>query len=116
MEKQRWEGIAGRGHEMTYMPLIIVSAIISALKVHLQATQLGRASSTSGTSSVSLRGGLLFKQRGSSLEHATALSFLLLVYGRSLGQARRQVHCGETIVTPVRLTEFARSQVIGTCT
>ncbi|GKV49756.1 hypothetical protein SLEP1_g56489 [Rubroshorea leprosula] len=33
-------------------------------------------------------GGLLFKQGGSSLEHATALSFLLLVYGRTLGQAK----------------------------
>ncbi|GLT73617.1 hypothetical protein SLA2020_454610 [Shorea laevis] len=66
----------------------------------------------SGTSSVSfLQGGLLFKQGGSSLEHTTALSFLLLVYGRTLGQARRQVHCGETIVTPERLTEFARGQV-----
>ncbi|GKV14213.1 hypothetical protein SLEP1_g25116 [Rubroshorea leprosula] len=66
----------------------------------------------SGTSSASfLQGGLLFKQGGSSLEHATALSFLLLVYGRTLGQTRRQVHCGETIVTPERLTEFARGQV-----
>ncbi|GKV14207.1 hypothetical protein SLEP1_g25110 [Rubroshorea leprosula] len=66
----------------------------------------------SGTSSASfLQGGLLFKQGGSSLEHATALSFLLLVYGRTLGQARRQVYCGETIVNPEMLTEFARSQV-----
>ncbi|GAV77571.1 Glyco_hydro_9 domain-containing protein [Cephalotus follicularis] len=56
-------------------------------------------------------GGLLFKSGGSNLQHATALSFLLLVYSRYLGEANRVVYCGNVIATPSRLIQVARSQV-----
>ncbi|GKV17603.1 hypothetical protein SLEP1_g28083 [Rubroshorea leprosula] len=57
------------------------------------------------------RGGLIFKSGGSNLQHATALSFLFLVYGRTLSQANRVVHCGNIVANSARLIQFARSQV-----
>ncbi|XP_062092150.1 endoglucanase 8-like [Humulus lupulus] len=67
----------------------------------------------SPTKSVSYSpGGLLFKRGGSNLQHATALSFLLVAYSRYLNQAKRVVHCGNNIVaSPSRLIQVARSQV-----
>lgn len=56
-------------------------------------------------------GGLLFKPGGSNLQHATALSFLLLAYSRYLNQANREIHCGNVVVNSARLVELARSQV-----
>ncbi|KAJ7949584.1 Endoglucanase [Quillaja saponaria] len=56
-------------------------------------------------------GGLLFKPGGSNLQHATALSFLLLVYARYLNQVNRNVHCGNVVVTTTRLIQFTRGQV-----
>ncbi|CAK7337054.1 unnamed protein product [Dovyalis caffra] len=56
-------------------------------------------------------GGLMFKPGGSNLQHATALSFLLIVYSRYLHLAKRSVHCGSVVATPSRLINVARSQV-----
>nr|QCQ73719.1 endo-(1,4)-beta-D-glucanase [Litchi chinensis] len=56
-------------------------------------------------------GGLLFKLGGSNLQHATALSFLLVVYSRYLKQTDRVIHCGDVIVNRYRLIQFARDQV-----
>ncbi|GLT39789.1 hypothetical protein SLA2020_353470 [Shorea laevis] len=56
-------------------------------------------------------GGLIFKSGGSKLQHATTLSFLFLVYGRTLSQANRVVHCGNIVANSARLIQFARSQV-----
>ncbi|KAM6582142.1 hypothetical protein CsatB_009144 [Cannabis sativa] len=66
----------------------------------------------SPTKSVSYSpGGLLFKPGGSNLQHATALSFLLIAYSRYLNQAKRVVHCGNIVASPSRLIAVARSQV-----
>ncbi|XP_065870696.1 endoglucanase 8-like [Euphorbia lathyris] len=56
-------------------------------------------------------GGLLFKPGGSNLQHATALSFLLIVYSRYLDQAHRSVNCGNIVAPPSRLVSLAKSQV-----
>ncbi|XP_059451205.1 endoglucanase 8-like [Corylus avellana] len=56
-------------------------------------------------------GGVLFKSGGSNFQHATALSFLLIVYARYLSQGKRVIHCGEVVATPFRLIQAARSQV-----
>ncbi|XVF49342.1 hypothetical protein PTKIN_Ptkin04bG0003900 [Pterospermum kingtungense] len=56
-------------------------------------------------------GGLILKPGGSNLQHATALSFLLLVYSRPLSKANRAIHCGNAVVNSARLIQFARSQV-----
>ncbi|MBA0846626.1 hypothetical protein Goshw_004760 [Gossypium schwendimanii] len=56
-------------------------------------------------------GGLLIKPGGSNLQHATALSFLLLVYSRPLSKDSRVIHCGNVVATPARLIQVARSQV-----
>ncbi|PON56249.1 Glycoside hydrolase [Parasponia andersonii] len=66
----------------------------------------------SPTKSVSYSpGGLLFKPGGSNLQHATALSFLLLAYSRYLNRAKRVVHCDNVVASPARLVQVARSQV-----
>ncbi|XP_024018060.1 endoglucanase 4 [Morus notabilis] len=66
----------------------------------------------SPTKSVSYSpGGLLFKPGGSNMQHATALSFLLLVYSRYLNQANRVVQCGNVVANSARLVQVARSQV-----
>ncbi|KAH1131500.1 hypothetical protein J1N35_002878 [Gossypium stocksii] len=56
-------------------------------------------------------GGLLIKPGGSNLQHATALSFLLLVYSRPLSKDSRVIHCGNVVATPARLIQVASSQV-----
>lgn len=53
----------------------------------------------------------MFKTGGSNLQHATALSFLLLVYARYLSHRNRVVHCGDVVATPSRLIQAARGQV-----
>ncbi|KAM1054393.1 hypothetical protein ACFX2I_001742 [Malus domestica] len=55
-------------------------------------------------------GGLLFKPGGSNLQHATTLSFLLVVYARYLNQAKRAVHCGNVVASPARLVQLAKGQ------
>ncbi|KAK8529912.1 hypothetical protein V6N12_060676 [Hibiscus sabdariffa] len=56
-------------------------------------------------------GGLLFKPGGSNLQRTTALSFLLLVYSRSLSRDNRAIRCGNVVANPARLVQVARSQV-----
>ncbi|KAH9678335.1 Endoglucanase 23 [Citrus sinensis] len=66
----------------------------------------------SPTKSVSYSpGGLLFKPGGSNLQHATTLSFLLVVYSRYLKQANRDIHCGNVVVNRARLVQVAKGQV-----
>ncbi|KAH0979082.1 hypothetical protein GBA52_006259 [Prunus armeniaca] len=56
--------------------------------------------------------GLLFKPGGSNLQHATSVSFLLLVYGRYMKLANKVVDCGNNVhITPARLVSFTRGQV-----
>ncbi|RVW40139.1 Endoglucanase 23 [Vitis vinifera] len=55
-------------------------------------------------------GGLLFKSGPSNMQHATTLSFLLVVYaGYSKGNGR-QIQCGNVVVSPDRLVEVSKSQ------
>nr|XP_011470097.1 PREDICTED: endoglucanase 4-like isoform X2 [Fragaria vesca subsp. vesca] len=56
-------------------------------------------------------GGLLFKPGGSNLQHATTLSFLLVVYSRYLSKSNRVVHCNNVVATPARLVQIAKGQV-----
>ncbi|KAJ8753008.1 hypothetical protein K2173_008743 [Erythroxylum novogranatense] len=56
-------------------------------------------------------GGLLFKNGGSNLQHTTAISFLLLTYARYLNQVNKNIQCGNVMVHPARLVEFAKGQV-----
>ncbi|XP_030473281.1 endoglucanase 4-like [Syzygium oleosum] len=56
-------------------------------------------------------GGLLVKPGGSNLQHATALSFLLIVYARYMDRANRVIQCGDVKATPARLIQVAKGQV-----
>ncbi|KDP22411.1 hypothetical protein JCGZ_26242 [Jatropha curcas] len=56
-------------------------------------------------------GGLLFKPGGSNLQHATSLSFLLIVYSTYLQRVGRDVHCGNVVVTPSKIASLVKSQV-----
>ncbi|KAI4332645.1 hypothetical protein L6164_017537 [Bauhinia variegata] len=57
-------------------------------------------------------GGLFFKPGGSNLQHATAFSFLFLVYAGFLKNANRKIDCGNGVIaSPERLKEFARGQI-----
>ncbi|PQM42703.1 endoglucanase 8-like [Prunus yedoensis var. nudiflora] len=56
-------------------------------------------------------GGLLFKPGGSNMQHATTLSFLLVVYARYLKLSGRVVHCGNVVASPARLVKLAKGQV-----
>ncbi|KAH7840362.1 hypothetical protein Vadar_015943 [Vaccinium darrowii] len=56
-------------------------------------------------------GGLMFKPGGSNLQHATALSFLLIVYGRYLHHTNSSVNCSGVVATPYRLIHVAQRQV-----
>ncbi|GAY41386.1 hypothetical protein CUMW_059050 [Citrus unshiu] len=55
-------------------------------------------------------GGLLFKPGGSNSQHVTAMSFLLLVYSRSLTRFHRSLECGNIAVSPSRLIQVAKTQ------
>ncbi|XP_058744261.1 endoglucanase 8-like [Vicia villosa] len=58
------------------------------------------------------RGGLLFKTSGSNMQHATAYSFLLLVYAGYLNQANKKIDCGGGVIaSSMRLQQLAKSQV-----
>ncbi|XP_057528171.1 endoglucanase 8-like isoform X3 [Amaranthus tricolor] len=66
----------------------------------------------SPTKSVSYSpGGLLFKEGGSNLQHSTALSFLFLVYARYTSSIKNTIRCGNVIVKPTKLADFAKRQV-----
>ncbi|KAI4323886.1 hypothetical protein L6164_023460 [Bauhinia variegata] len=66
----------------------------------------------SPTKSVSFsKGGLLFKDGPSNMQHVTAFSFLSIVYARYMEAAKKVVHCGNVTVLPSKLIKFAKSQV-----
>ncbi|OIW08766.1 hypothetical protein TanjilG_16347 [Lupinus angustifolius] len=58
------------------------------------------------------KGGLMFKPGGSNLQHATSISFLMIVYASYLRSAGQQVNCEDKSVsaTPDQLITLARSQ------
>ncbi|KAG5134773.1 hypothetical protein JHK82_025961 [Glycine max] len=57
-------------------------------------------------------GGLLFKPGGSNLQHATAISFLFLVYAGYLKKTNKEIDCGgKVFASPKRLKQIARGQV-----
>lgn len=45
------------------------------------------------------------------MQHATTLSFLLVVYARYLKLSSRVVHCGNVVASPARLVKLAKGQV-----
>lgn len=45
------------------------------------------------------------------MQHATTLSFLLVVYARHLKLSSRVVHCGNVVASPARLVKLAKGQV-----
>lgn len=53
----------------------------------------------------------MFKDGGSNLQHATALSFLLIVYARYMIDAKKVVRCGDFVAQPDKLIEVAKGQV-----
>lgn len=56
-------------------------------------------------------GGLLFKPGGSNMQHATSLSFLLIVYARYMRDAKKEVHCDNIVANPDMLIKVAKGQV-----
>ncbi|CAN8328822.1 unnamed protein product [Cochlearia groenlandica] len=57
-------------------------------------------------------GGLLYKPGGSQLQHATTISFLLLVYAHYLSRSSLSLTCGGTLdVPPDYLRRLAKKQV-----
>ncbi|OAY37324.1 endoglucanase 24 [Manihot esculenta] len=56
-------------------------------------------------------GGLIYKPGGSNLQHATTISFLLLVYANYLERTSQSVNCGNINVGPYSLREQAKRQV-----
>ncbi|MBA0591777.1 endoglucanase 24 isoform X1 [Gossypium raimondii] len=56
-------------------------------------------------------GGLIYKPGGSNLQHATTISFILLVYAKYLDRTSQTVNCGNEFVSPVLLRMQAKKQV-----
>ncbi|XP_075504556.1 LOW QUALITY PROTEIN: endoglucanase 24-like [Primulina tabacum] len=56
-------------------------------------------------------GGLIYRPGGSNLQHATSISFLLLVYANYLEKSSQIVNCGEVSITPLRMRKIAQGQV-----
>lgn len=56
-------------------------------------------------------GGLIYRPGGSNLQHATSISFILLVYANYLDRSSQNVNCGEIIVSPSKLRRIAQRQV-----
>ncbi|KAJ8763358.1 hypothetical protein K2173_002241 [Erythroxylum novogranatense] len=56
-------------------------------------------------------GGLIYKPGGSNLQHATTISFLLLVYAKYLESTSQSVNCGNINVSPYSLRKQAKLQV-----
>ncbi|WJX43548.1 cellulase [Trifolium repens] len=57
------------------------------------------------------KGGLLFKVGSSNLQHATSLSFLLIVYARYMQANNKEVQCGNVVAKPSDLINLAKTQV-----
>ncbi|XP_051146403.1 endoglucanase 24-like [Andrographis paniculata] len=55
-------------------------------------------------------GGLIYRPGGSNLQHATTISFLLLVYANYLEKSSQTVNCGEVSIAPNRLRQIAQRQ------
>lgn len=60
-------------------------------------------------------GGLLYKPGGSQLQHATTISFLLLVYAQYLSRSSLSLNCGSLSVPPDHLRRLAKKQVTPLC-
>ncbi|CAK9162032.1 unnamed protein product [Ilex paraguariensis] len=56
-------------------------------------------------------GGLIYKPGGSNLQHATTITFLLLVYANYLDRSSGTVNCGTISVGPALLRQKAKRQV-----
>ncbi|KAL7156552.1 hypothetical protein ABFS83_02G017600 [Erythranthe nasuta] len=56
-------------------------------------------------------GGLIYRAGGSNLQHATTISFLLLVYANYLEKSSQIVNCGEVSISPTMLRQIAQKQV-----
>ncbi|PSS21705.1 Endoglucanase [Actinidia chinensis var. chinensis] len=56
-------------------------------------------------------GGLIYRPGGSNLQHATTISFLLLVYANYLQRSSQSVSCGNINVGPTTLRQMAKRQV-----
>ncbi|KAL0334673.1 UNVERIFIED_CONTAM: Endoglucanase 24 [Sesamum radiatum] len=56
-------------------------------------------------------GGLIYRPGGSNLQHATTISFLLLVYANYLEKSSQTVNCGEVSISPSMLRQIAQRQV-----
>ncbi|KAJ8420825.1 hypothetical protein Cgig2_017131 [Carnegiea gigantea] len=56
-------------------------------------------------------GGLIYKPGGSNLQHATSITFLLLVYANYLDKSSQTVNCGTLNVGPASLRKQAQRQV-----
>ncbi|KAJ9132798.1 hypothetical protein P3X46_033631 [Hevea brasiliensis] len=56
-------------------------------------------------------GGLIYKPGGSNLQHATTISFLLLVYANYLERTSQSVNCGNVNAGPYSLRRQAKRQV-----
>ncbi|KAI8025878.1 Endoglucanase 24 [Camellia lanceoleosa] len=56
-------------------------------------------------------GGLIYKPGGSNLQHATTITFLLLVYANYLDRSSQAVNCGSVTATPTLLRQIAKRQV-----
>ena len=56
-------------------------------------------------------GGLIYRPGGSNLQHATSISFLLLVYANYLQRSSQSVSCGSISVGPTKLRQMAKRQV-----
>lgn len=56
-------------------------------------------------------GGLIYRPGGSNLQHATTISFLLLVYANYMERSSQTVNCGEVSISPLMLRQIAQRQV-----
>lgn len=56
-------------------------------------------------------GGLIYRPGGSNLQHATTISFLLLVYANYLEKSSQTVNCGEVSISAARMRQIAQRQV-----
>lgn len=56
-------------------------------------------------------GGLMYRPGGSNLQHATTISFLLLVYAKYLERSSQTINCGSISGGPSMLRRIAKRQV-----
>ncbi|XP_020209509.1 endoglucanase 8, partial [Cajanus cajan] len=57
------------------------------------------------------KGGLLFREGSSNLQHTTAYSFLTIVYARYIHNAKKTIACGNQVADSATLINLAKSQV-----